>query len=131
MGRVMRRVLVVEDSSAMRGLITSIVEEVADCEVVEVEGGFDALRALPGHRFALIITDINMPDINGFELLGFVRKSPDHADTPVLIVTSDESDRQRQRALELGANQYLHKPFATEDLRAAVHGLLREASTTP
>lgn len=127
----MRTVLVVEDSSAMRGLISSIVEEIADCDVVEVEGGFDALRALPGTPFALIITDINMPDINGFELLSFVRKSPEHADTPVLIVTSEESERQKERSVALGANGFLHKPFDAEELRRVVRALLGEEPPTP
>ena len=62
----MRKVLVVDDSPAMRGLIASIVDQINDCEVVEAPNGYAALKELPRHNFALIITDINMPDINGF-----------------------------------------------------------------
>ncbi len=124
----MRKVLVVEDSSAMRGLIASIVEQVEGCEVVEVSSGFDALRQLPRETFSLIITDINMPDINGLELLSFVRKNPTYVKTPVLIVSTESSERDRAKGLALGANAYLTKPFAPEELRASVLRLLGGAA---
>ncbi len=101
----MRKVLVVEDSSAMRGLIASIVEQVEGCEVVEVGSGFDALRQLPRETFSLIVTDINMPDINGLELLSFIRKNPAYIQTPVLIVSTESSERDRAKGLALGRDQ--------------------------
>ncbi len=124
----MRKVLVVEDSSAMRGLIASIVEQVEGCEVVEVGSGFDALRQLPRETFSLIVTDINMPDINGLELLSFIRKNPAYIQTPVLIVSTESSERDRAKGLALGANAYLTKPFAPEELRATVLRLLGGAA---
>jgi two-component system chemotaxis response regulator CheY len=124
----MRKVLVVEDSSAMRGLIASIVDQVEDCEVVEVAGGFDALRQLPRERFSLIITDINMPDINGLELLSFIRKNPNYLQTPVLIVSTESSERDRAKGLALGANAYVTKPFAPDELRATVLRLLESGA---
>jgi len=120
----MRKVLIVEDSSAMRGLIASIVDQIEGCEVVEVSSGFEALRKLPRETFSLIITDINMPDINGLELLSFVRKNPAYVQTPVLIVSTESSQRDRAKGLALGANGYLTKPFAPDDLLAAVRKLL-------
>jgi two-component system chemotaxis response regulator CheY len=120
----MRKVLVVEDSPAMRGLICSIVDEIEDCEVIEASNGFEALRRLPRDTFALIITDINMPDINGLELLSFVRKGANTVTTPVLIVTSEGSEKDRDRGMALGANAYLTKPFAPEELAATVRKLL-------
>jgi len=120
----MPSVLIVEDSAAMRGLIASIVEQVEGCEVVEAAGGFDALKSLPRRTFDLIITDINMPDINGLELLSFIRRNAAHRETPVLIVTSEDSDAQRERSFALGANAILRKPFAEEDLLAKVRELL-------
>jgi two-component system chemotaxis response regulator CheY len=124
----MRKVLVVEDSSAMRGLIASIVEQIADCQAIEVSSGFDALRQLPRDTFDLIITDINMPDINGLELLSFIRKNPTYVQTPVLIVSTESSERDRTKGLALGANAYLTKPFAPEDLKNAVNRLLGGAA---
>jgi two-component system chemotaxis response regulator CheY len=120
----MHKVLVVEDSPAMRGLIASIVDEVGDCEVIEAVNGFDALRRLPRDNFALIITDINMPDINGLELLSFIRKGSNTLATPVLIVTSEGSEKDRDRGMALGANAYLTKPFVPAELAAAVRRLL-------
>ncbi len=112
----MRKVLVVEDSSAMRGLIASIVEQVEGCEVVEVSSGFDALRQLPRETFSLIITDINMPDINGLELIKFIRDSAVHSKVPLLIISTDGTERDRDRGLKLGATAYLVKPFQPEQL---------------
>lgn len=123
----MAKVMVVEDSSAMRGLIASVLGQIESCEVVEVSTGFEALRQLPRAGVDLIVTDINMPDINGLELLSFVRRSPNLANLPVLVVTSEGSERDREKALALGANAYLVKPFEAESLLDAVRGLLPKA----
>ena len=109
----------------MRGLIASIVDEVGELEVVEVANGFEALRQLPRESFDLIITDINMPDINGLELLSYIRRSPSSKDTPVLIVTTEGSNKDRDRGLALGANAYLTKPFDASELAKTVRRLLQ------
>ena len=70
------KVLIVEDSRAMRGLIRATVEQIQGFSTYEAGSGFDALKALPTHQFDLIITDINMPDINGLELISFVKNHP-------------------------------------------------------
>jgi two-component system chemotaxis response regulator CheY len=123
---LMRKVLVVEDSPAMRGLIASIVDDIEGCEVVEAANGFEALRRLPRDQFALIITDINMPDINGLELLSFIRKGATTLATPVLIVSSEGSEKDRDRGMALGANAYLTKPFVPEELATTVRKLLND-----
>jgi len=120
----MRKVLVVEDSPAMRGLIASIVDQIEDCEVVEAPNGYEALKQLPRNTFSLIITDINMPDINGLELLSYIRKSPNYVDTPVLIVTTEAAERDRERGMALGASAYVVKPFEADELFEAARGLL-------
>ncbi len=123
----MRKLMVVEDSAAMRGLIASILEQIEGAEVVEVSSGFDALKRLPVEPVDLIVMDINMPDINGLELLSFVRRSAAHADTPVVIVTTEGSESDRQRGMDLGANAYLVKPFESGALLDTVRRLLGEA----
>ena len=120
----MARILAVEDSAAMRGLIASLLDGLDGCEIVDVDGGFNALRQLPQSQFDLVITDINMPDINGLELLSFVRTNAAHARTPVLIVTSETNPVEHQRGLDLGANAVLVKPFSADDLISCVRGLL-------
>jgi two-component system chemotaxis response regulator CheY len=117
----MFRVLVVEDSPAMRTFVRAALEEgPEEIEVHEATSGFDALRLLPRGSFGLIITDINMPDINGLELLKFVRSGAQYRDTVVLVISTMSSERDRKQALALGADGFLAKPFSPEMLRDAV-----------
>src|SRR4029450_1534179 len=113
----MRRILVVEDSASTRSFIRSALETggtLGPCDIVEASSGFDALRLLPRGPYDLVITDINMPDINGLELVQFIRKSDRHRSLPVVLISTQSSDRDRQRGLALGANAYLAKPFTEE-----------------
>lgn len=112
-------VLVVEDSSAMRAFVRATLED-DGASVEEAASGFEALRVLPRSQFDLVIVDINMPDINGLEVVAFMRRSPAHEKTPLLIISTEASARDRERGISLGANGYLAKPFRPEDLRAAV-----------
>src|SRR3970040_465839 len=103
----MPRILVVEDSFSMRSFVRGALESDAsglpDVEVVEAASGFDALRLLPRGPYDLVISDINMPDINGLELVQFMRKSAQHRETPILLISTQSSERDRQRGLRLGA----------------------------
>ena len=90
---VILRVLIVDDSKATRELVCSTLEEIPGTEVTETASGFEALKMLPRHRFDLIITDINMPDINGLELINFVKKSPTYRQTPLFILSSEGRER--------------------------------------
>ena len=121
-----KKVLVVEDSSAMRSLIASTVEEIKGYETTEAGNGFEALKALPSERFDLIITDINMPDINGLEIIHFVRNNASYKDIPLIIVTTDQGEADRKKGLALGAQEYITKPFDPETLKAAVKRLTGE-----
>ncbi len=131
----MTRILLVEDSASMRAFVRSALESDAtalvDLEVVEAASGFDALRMLPRGAWDLVITDINMPDINGLELLRFIRGSEKHKGVPVLLISTQSSERDKERGLSLGADAYLVKPFSPEALRAATLqqlGRAREAT---
>jgi two-component system chemotaxis response regulator CheY len=119
----MARILIVEDSAAMRTYVRSALEGAPelgdDVEIVEASSGFDALRLLPRGAFDLVITDINMPDINGLELIRFVRGSAHHKAVAVLIISTQSSERDRSRGLALGADEFLAKPFTPEALREA------------
>jgi len=117
-------VLVVEDSSAMRSFIASTIEEIEGVSVTEAESGFEALKELPRCEFDLIITDINMPDINGLELVRFIRGNDRFKKTPLIIVSTESSQRDRERGLALGANSYLVKPFEPEALKDCVERYL-------
>ncbi len=119
------KVLVVEDSKATRELIASTVEGLGDIEVVRVTSGFEALKVLPRHRFSLILTDINMPDINGLELINFVKKNPHYKDVPLFVVTTEGRTQDRERTLQLGAAEYVIKPFEPAALAELVKKYLK------
>ena len=107
----------------MRAFVRATLEEDGAAEVQEAQSGFEALRLLPRQKFDLVIVDVNMPDINGLELVSFMRKSEPHRETPLLIISTEASARDRERGLSLGANAYLSKPFTPEQLRAMVSEL--------
>jgi two-component system chemotaxis response regulator CheY len=120
----MKNVLVVEDSKAIRSMMRVSLEEAGDLFAVEAGNGFEALKALPTRPFDLIITDINMPDINGLELISFVRSNPAYKDIPLIIVSTEKTDEDKKRGLALGASSYLVKPFTKEELLDAVNKVL-------
>ncbi len=121
----MQHILVVEDSPTMRALLTASLEEIpGEIKVTEAENGFEALRALPRGSFDLIVTDINMPDINGLELVSFVKSNPAYQSIPLIIVSTEGADRDLDRGVSLGADAYIVKPFEPGDLREIVCSLL-------
>lgn len=116
----MKKVLITEDSSTMRSMLASTIESLDDIEIVEAASGFEALRVLPREKVDLIITDINMPDINGLELVSYVRNNPNYSSTPLFIISTEGSEKDREKGLALGANEYIVKPFQPERLRELV-----------
>ncbi len=120
----MKNILLVEDSKAIRSMIRVSLEESGGFFVVEAGNGFEALKTLPTRRFDLIITDINMPDINGLELIGFVKTNPAYRDIPLVIVSTEKTEADVKRGLALGAAGYVVKPFTKADLMAAVANVL-------
>ncbi len=118
-------VLVVEDSATMRSLIASTLEEIGvPLKITEAASGFEALRLLPRESYDLIVTDINMPDINGLELVSFVKGNQAYCSIPLIIISTESSDRDREKGLGLGADAYLVKPFDPDDLLEIARDLL-------
>ena len=112
-----KKILIAEDSSTMRSLIVSTIVAVGNFEILEAANGFEALRILPREKVDLVITDINMPDINGLELVSFIKGNPNYRNTPLLIISTEGSERDRAKGLSLGADAYLTKPFSPEELQ--------------
>src|SRR5258708_4864207 len=110
------KILLVEDSRASREFSVSTVESVSGVEAYTTSTGFEALKLLSRQRFDLIITDINMPGINGLELINFVKKNPTYRDTPLFVISTEGRDQDREKGLALGAVEYLVKPFRQQDL---------------
>jgi len=116
----MKRVLVVDDSSTTRALIASTVEDMEGFETIQAPNGFEALKLLPQQTFHLIITDINMPDINGLEIVHFVKKHPHYRTIPLIIVSTEGSDEDIAKGLKLGAAAYVTKPFQPDVLQTTI-----------
>jgi two-component system, chemotaxis family, chemotaxis protein CheY len=121
---VAKKILIAEDSPSMRSLIVSTISALGDYEVVEAANGFEALRVLPREKVDLVITDINMPDINGLELVSFIKQNPNYQNTPLFIISTEGSDRDREKGLTLGADAYLVKPFSPEALQDLIRNYL-------
>ena len=116
----MKSILIVEDSTTTRSLIRAVIEELGDFNIVEAPTGFDALKLLPAQDFDLVVTDINMPDINGLELINFVKSNPRYSSIPLIIVTTERSEEDKKRGIALGATAYVTKPFKALELQDTV-----------
>lgn len=107
-----------------RSMIRSVVEDMDGMETYEASSGFTALKMLPERKYDLIITDINMPDINGLELIKFVKSDDRYSDTPMLIISTESSSADKERGLKAGANSYLTKPFTPKELSSSIGTLI-------
>jgi len=120
----MKKILITEDSPTMRSLLVSTIEGEDGYEIIEAANGFEALRLLPREKVDLIITDINMPDINGLELIRYVRNNPTYQNTPLFIISTEGAAKDLEKGLALGANEYLVKPFSPEQLMELIRKYL-------
>ena len=122
-------VLVVDDSAVMRAMITRVVRMcgVPLGEFFEAANGEEGLRAVREHWVDLVLLDVNMPVMNGEEMLRRLRADPETAALPVIIVSTESSDTRVQALEELGVS-FVHKPFAPETLRDTI---LRVTGVTP
>ena len=121
----MHCILIVEDSPTMRALLAQALEDLeTPVKVDEAASGFEALRLLPRSAYDLILTDINMPDINGLELISFVKGNDPYRTIPLVVISTEGSERDRARGLELGADAYLVKPIDALEVRRIAADLL-------
>jgi two-component system, chemotaxis family, chemotaxis protein CheY len=116
--------LVVEDSPTMRQLISFALKRIPGSKIVEANDGIDALKKLSTQRFDIILTDINMPIMDGLKLVSMVRNDPVHKTIPIIIITTEGADEDRKRGLALGANAYIAKPIQTADLLSVVNEII-------
>jgi two-component system chemotaxis response regulator CheY len=119
------RCLVVEDSPMMRQLIVFALHRMRELEVVEADDGVDAMRKLAGSKFDIVVTDINMPIMDGLKLVKRIRSDEAHKNVPIIIITTEGSQEDRSRALALGANAYITKPIQAPQVIAKVKELLK------
>ena len=120
-----RRILIVEDSPTMRQLLVFALRRLKNVEVVEAQDGMDGLRKLSSDHFDLALIDINMPVMDGLKLISLMRGEDTLKDIPIVVITTEGADEDRQRALNLGANEYLTKPIQANKVLQVARGLLK------
>jgi len=116
--------LVVEDSPTMRQLISFSLRRFRNAKIIEAVDGVDALKKLSGQKIDLILTDINMPVMDGLKLVALVRQNPALKDIPIVIITTEGAEEDRERGLALGANSYISKPIQSSHLIKTITDLL-------
>lgn len=119
------KILVVEDSPTMRQLITFTLKRLKDVEILEAGDGVDGLKKIAGNKFDIIFTDINMPIMDGLKLVSLVKSDPTNKDIPIVVITTEGGQEDRDRALALGANSYITKPIQSASLLATAKDLLK------
>ncbi len=119
-----KKVLIVDDSESIREVMNYTLAS-ADYDVLVGVDGSDAMKHLDGDPINLIITDLNMPNMNGIELIREVRALSDYKYTPILVLTTESQAEKKMEAKEAGATGWIIKPFVTEKLLAVIQKVLR------
>ena len=119
------RVLIVEDSPTMRQLLVFALRRLKDVEIVEAQDGMDGLRRVSNDDFDIALIDINMPVMDGLKLIRLMRGEDSLKSIPIVVITTEGASEDRERAIALGANEYLTKPIQANRVLEVVKGLLK------
>lgn len=122
------KILVVEDSPTMRQLIVFALKRLKGVQVVEANDGVDGLKKLSSDRFDLVMTDINMPVMDGLKLVSLIRNDATHKDIPIVVITTEGAQEDKDRALALGANAFVTKPVQSASILKLAQELLKVES---
>lgn len=118
-----RKILAVDDSVSIRKSISFILGQ-ENFEVVEAENGADGLTKATADKFGLIITDINMPIMDGIQFIKELRNTAEHKFTPIIVLTTENQDSKMQEGKAAGATGWIVKPFSSEKLIAVVKKII-------
>jgi len=124
-----QRILIVEDSPTMRQLLVFALRRLRGVDIVEAQDGMDGLRKLSDGRFDLALIDINMPVMDGLKLIGLMKSEDSLREVPVVVITTEGAAQDRERALRLGADEYLTKPIQAHRVLDVARGLLERGRT--
>lgn len=117
--------LVVDDTQPIRHHLANLLTTRCDARVVQAENGVQALKALREQTFDLVVTDVNMPLLDGLKLTAMVRQDPTHHEVPILVMTTQASDADRAHAMRMGATDYVVKPAQDDEVVRRVKVLLK------
>ena len=118
------RALVVDDSLALRRSVMYALQRLTEIVCVEAQDGAEALKKFSQGKFDIVLTDINMPVLDGLKLISHLRSDDTNAHVPIIVITTESAEEDRQRALKLGANAYLVKPVQAQVVLDTVKKLL-------
>ncbi len=117
-------VLVVDDSPTMRQLIVFALKRLRDVSITEANDGVDGLKKISSAKFDLVLTDINMPVMDGLKLVSLIRGDATHKDVPIVVITTEGGQEDKDRAMALGASSYITKPIQANSVLTVVKDLL-------
>ena len=117
--------LIADDSSTVRKFVSFALKSMG-IEVVAASDGIDALEKLNTESFDLVITDLNMPHLDGYELISSIREIKDYEEIPIIILSSESSEEDKSKGFSVGANSYMIKPFDAKKLQYEVSKFLSD-----
>jgi two-component system chemotaxis response regulator CheY len=123
------KILIVDDFSTMRRIVRNLLKELGYANAEEAEDGADALAKLKAGSFDFVVSDLNMPNMNGFELLRQIRADAQLKSLPVLLVTAEAKKEDIVTAAQIGANGYIVKPFTKATLEEKLGKILAKLAT--
>lgn len=118
------KILVVDDSPTMRQLIVFALKRLREVSITEASDGVDGLKKISSEKFDLILTDINMPVMDGLKLVSLIRSDAAHKEIPIVVITTEGGQEDKNRAMALGANSYITKPIQAQHIVTVVKELL-------
>ncbi|MBD3841355.1 MAG: response regulator [Campylobacterales bacterium] len=120
------KLLIVDDSTMLRDMLSYALTEGGYSDVVEAVDGKDGLAKATAETFDLVITDVNMPNMDGITLVNELRKLPEYSKTPILVLTTERSDEMKTKGKNAGATGWIVKPFVPDQLLKAVNIVLNK-----
>ena len=122
----MAKILIIDDSNMLREMLKYTLVEGGYSDITEAIDGKDGVEKATQEQFKLIITDINMPIMDGFELIKTIRTFPNYKTTPILVLTTEKTDEMKQKGKSAGATGWIVKPFLPDQLLQAVNLILNK-----
>jgi two-component system chemotaxis response regulator CheY len=119
------RILIVEDSPTMRQLLVFALKRMKGVDIEEAQDGMDGLRKVTSDHYDLAFVDINMPVMDGLKLISLIRAEQNLESMPICVITTEGAKEDRERALSLGANEYLTKPIQANKVLSVAKSLLK------
>lgn len=119
------RILIVEDSPTMRQLLVFALKRMKNIQIIEAQDGMDGLRKVTNDHFDLALIDINMPVMDGLKLISLIRGEQALGRMPICVITTEGAKEDRERAMALGADEYLTKPIQANKVLAVAKSLLK------